>query len=111
MYGFQGKARIFAESRKKSALGWSRYVDSTPCAGRKSQGPPTLTEGPFGCAILKIIQEGLITQVLVHVSTSQGNPFRYSGFLSHSHMAVGQWLTDCLGMMPAELGPFSRIAS
>ena len=26
MYGFQGNARIFAESRKKSALGWSRYA-------------------------------------------------------------------------------------
>ena len=25
MYGFQGNARIFAESRKKRALGWSRY--------------------------------------------------------------------------------------
>ena len=33
----------------------------------------------------------LITQVLVYVSTYQGNPFWNSGLLSHSHMNADTW--------------------
>ena len=38
----------------------------------------------YGCGS-KLTRRGK-PQVLVHVSTYQGNPFRNSGFLSHSHI-------------------------
>ena len=47
MYGFQGNARIFAQSRKTSALGWSRYMKRMK--GKTfwaMQGPPRKFRDP-----------------------------------------------------------------
>ena len=37
-----------------------------------------------------ILTHGHVTQVLIHVSTYQGNPFWNSGFLSRSHIVFGR---------------------